>query len=187
MTVFEQALAFALNAHAGQTRKTGHTPYILHPAEVAAIAATLTDDPEVLAAAVLHDTVEDTAMTLDDIRKVFGDRVAALVAGDTENQYVGTPREKSWRTRKEQSFHHLRIASHDAKIIWMADKLSNMRSFYSLYLSEGDAMWEHFNQRDKNEQRWYYHTVAELLKEFSDTPAYREYMYRMNVIFGEEV
>ena len=77
--IFEKALSFALKAHEGQIRKSGNTPYILHPAEAASIAATLTDDREILAAVVLHDAVEDSDATIEDIRAEFGERIAQLV------------------------------------------------------------------------------------------------------------
>ena len=77
--IFEKAVAFAMKAHEGQKRKDGSV-YILHPLEDAAIVGTMTTDLEMLAAAVLHDTVEDTPVTAQDILDNFGERVAELVA-----------------------------------------------------------------------------------------------------------
>ncbi len=84
-TIFEKAVLFALKAHEGQKRKDGGV-YILHPLETAVIVGTMTNDLEVLAAAVLHDTVEDTPVTMDDIVNNFGKRVAGLVAHETEDK-----------------------------------------------------------------------------------------------------
>ena len=185
MDLFERALAFALKAHEGQTRKKNDIPYILHPCEAAAIAATLTADREILSAVVLHDTVEDTAVTEDDIRRAFGERIAQLVLCETEEGFPDLPRSASWRLRKESSLEHLAsTADIGVKVMWMADKLSNMRSFYQLYLREGDAMWRSFNQQSIPDQEWYYRSIAALLSEFADTPAHREYCTLMNVIFG---
>ena len=78
--ILDKAIIFAVNAHRGQFRKGSDTPYILHPMEAAAIVGTMTADDEVLAAAVLHDTVEDTGTTIEQIREQFGERVAALVS-----------------------------------------------------------------------------------------------------------
>lgn len=186
VNMVERALIFATQAHQGQTRKDESTPYILHPAEVAGIAATMTDDEEVITACVLHDTVEDTDVTLDDVRREFSDRVAEIVAGDTEEDAGDIPREVSWYTRKEKSLKHLMNSSRDVKILWLSDKLSNMRSFYRMYRAEGDRMWRHFNQKDKNVQSWYYHTIADLLSELSNTAAYEEYVYRLGVVFGDD-
>ena len=186
MNLIEKALVFAVQAHEGQVRKNGKTPYILHPAEAAAIAATLTDDPEVIAAVILHDTVEDTAVTAEDIRCAFGEHVAAIVAGDTEDEQEDVSREESWLTRKKSSLETLRGSSREIKILWMSDKLSNMRSFLRMYRCEGDAMWQHFNQKDKVVQEWYYRSIAEILSELSDTPAYQEYVDGLNTLFGRK-
>ena len=74
--MINKAIAFAVKAHEGQPRKGTEIPYIFHPLEVGMIVSRITDDEEVIAAAVLHDTVEDCdTVTLDNIRKEFGDRV----------------------------------------------------------------------------------------------------------------
>ena len=185
MDLLEKSIAFALRAHEGQVRKKSGIPYILHPMEAATIASTLTDDREVLAAVMLHDTVEDTDTTLDEIRREFGDRVAQLVKGETENEYPELTREESWKLRKEESLQRLR-ANNDAsvKIMWISDKLSNARSLFRIYEERGDEMWKLFHQKDKSVQEWYYRSVADALKELSDTPAYREYVVLINLIFG---
>ena len=185
MDLLEKSIAFALRAHEGQVRKKSGIPYILHPMEAATIASTLTDDREVLAAVMLHDTVEDTDTTLDEIRREFGERVAQLVKGETENEYPELTREESWKLRKEESLQRLR-ANDDAsvKIMWISDKLSNARSLFRIYEERGDEMWKLFHQKDKSVQEWYYRSVADALKELSDTPAYREYVVLINLIFG---
>ena len=179
-------MLFAMNAHSGQIRKNGTTPYILHPAEAAAIAATLTDDEEVLMAVVLHDTVEDTDVTAEDIRREFGERVAELVSGETEDKREGIPKEESWMIRKQESLEELRTAPAEVKIMWLSDKISNMRSFCRQYRAEGRDMWKHYNQSDVKMQEWYYRTIAEYVSEFKGTEAYDEYITRLDFLFGEE-
>ena len=186
MNLVEKALLFAAEAHGGQTRKNGKIPYILHPAEAAAVAATLTDDPEIIAAVLLHDTVEDTDVTLDEIRSEFGERVAAIVAADTETEQEDVPRSESWMSRKQSSLDAMKDSSRDVKIMWLSDKLSNMRSFSLMYRREGDAMWEHFNQKDKKIQEWYYRTICDYLSELSDTDAYQEFITRVDFVFGRQ-
>ena len=88
MNVIEKAIGFAVKAHAGALRKGTNLPYILHPLEAASIAAQMTDDQEIIAATVLHDTVEDTETSAEDIRKEFGARVASLVSSNTENPQI---------------------------------------------------------------------------------------------------
>ena len=185
MDVFEKSVAFAIKAHEGQTRKKEGIPFILHPCEAAAIAGTLTNDRDILAAVMLHDTVEDTDATIEDIRREFGERVAELVAKETENAYEGMAREDSWRLRKEESLEQLRNTDDfGEKGMWMADKLSNIRSFFRLWLREGDRLFDNFHQKDIKQQEWYYRTVAELLTNFEGTPAYLEYAYLVDVVFG---
>ncbi len=185
MDLLEKSVAFALRAHEGQVRKKSGTPYILHPMEAVTIASTLTDDREVLAAVMLHDTVEDTDVTLDEIRQEFGERVAQLVKGETENEYPEMTREESWAMRKEESLRRLYANGDDSvKIMWISDKLSNARSMFRIYEEKGDEMWNLFHQKDKRVQERYYRSVADALKELSDTPAYREYVVLINLIFG---
>lgn len=80
MTLVTQAVIFAAQAHDGAARKGSEIPYIVHPMEVVAIASTMTDDPQVLAAAALHDVMEDCGVTFDALSEQFGVRVAGLVA-----------------------------------------------------------------------------------------------------------
>lgn len=178
MSLLEDALRFAASAHEGMTRKGGDTPFILHPMEVAAIAATISTDPEILAAALLHDVVEDTPHTLEELEALFGPRVAALVAGDTENKRSHLPAEATWRRRKEETIRYLRTeAGEDAKLIVLGDKLSNLRSLYRDYLSSGEAVWARFHQKDPAQHCWYYYEIGLTLDCFRSCPVMQEYWY----------
>ena len=108
MNRIEEAILFAVRAHEGQTRKLNKLPYILHPMEVATIISTLTTDEDVIAAGLLHDTVEDTDVTIADLATAFGLDVAYLVASETEKTPEGLSREASWKARKEGSLQLLR-------------------------------------------------------------------------------
>lgn len=185
MSLFEEAIRFALNAHSGMRRKSDCTPYILHPMEAAIIAASLTDDEEVLAAAMLHDTVEDTDTTLDDIREKFGERVAELVASETENKRPDLPAAETWRIRKEESLEELRNSKDPAvRILWLGDKLSNIRSLYKSWLDKGDLIWNDFNQKDPAQHGWYYRQIASILNEYVDSVAWQEFNRLVNIIFA---
>ena len=188
MTIFEEAIAFAVKAHSGMYRKRESTPYILHPFEVATIVGTITSDEEVLAAAVLHDTVEDTDATIEEIREQFGERLALLVSSETENKRPELPPARTWRIRKEESLLELRNAKDPGvKILWLADKLSNVRAFYRSWRIIGDSIWESFNQKDPVQQAWYYRTVEELTDELRNTFVWQEYQQYVNMIFkGKE-
>ena len=182
-----EAIKFATDCHAGQLRKTVNTPYILHPMEVAAIIATMTTDEAVIIAGLLHDTVEDCDVDPKLIRERFGSRVYALVQSETEDKLSDRPPTDTWLERKQESLLMLRYTKdRDVKILWLADKLSNIRSFYRGHLRLGDAIWQGLNQKDPKMQEWYYRTIAEYLIELSDTAAYAEYALLVDRIFGEE-
>jgi len=103
-TLIERAARFAAEAHAGQRRKYTGEPYAEHPFRVAQMVAAVTADPCVVAAALLHDTVEDTPVSDSDIRRLFGDRVADLVAEVTD---VSRPEDGNRKTRKALDRDHL--------------------------------------------------------------------------------
>jgi len=187
MTVLDEAIIFATQTHRGQVRKFGFTPYVLHPLEVAAIIATMTSDLDTMAAGCLHDTVEDCGVDPLFIRAKFGNRVAALVASETEDVDPTKPKADTWQQRKEESLQVLKVSKdREVKIMWLGDKLSNIRSFYREYMAIGDDLFKRLHQSDKNIQAWYYRTVGEYLSDLSDTLAYKEYMDLVERIFGEE-
>ena len=181
--MLDKAILFATQAHEGQLRKGSQAPYILHPLEAAAIVSTMTLDPEVLAGAVLHDVVEDTGTPIDTIRDIFGERVAFLVASETENKRKNLSAQATWKIRKQEMLDHLQTAPLDVKMITLGDKLSNMRSIYRDYNTLGDALWQRFNQTDKSEHGWYYQSIANCLTELSAYPAYTEYCDLINKTF----
>ena len=181
---FNEADAFATAAHAGQLRKLSGIPYILHPMEVSAIAATMSNDEPLLIAALLHDTVEDCGVDPAEIRRRFGPRVYALVQSETEDKHLGGTDEETWQQRKEDSLLIL-ANTHDieVKMLWLSDKLSNVRSFYREYRKVGDAVWQPLHQKDPKMQAWYYRTIASYVTELSDTAAYAEYVELLEKLF----
>ena len=187
MNVLEQAILFATKAHEGQVRKLSGTPYILHPLEVASIISTMTDDPEIMAAGVLHDTIEDCDVDPRLIKQKFGARVSALVQSETEDRLSKRPPAETWMQRKEESLIMLGLTKdRDVKILWLADKLSNIRSFYREHLKRGDEIWQALNQKDPAKHEWYYRTIAENVTELSDTAAYAEYVDLVNKVFSKK-
>ena len=185
MNRLEKAIVFAAQAHSGQKRKNG-SPYILHPLEVCTISATITDDEDVYIACLLHDTVEDTDVTHEDIIREFGVRVAGIVAGDTEKAHSEMSLEDSWLIRKQESLASLADSPREVKIMWLSDKLSNIRSLDRLYNEIGDNVWQRFHQKDKKMNEWYYRSIAGSIQELCETEAYKEFISRINGIFGEE-
>ena len=186
MELFDDALVFACQKHSGQRRKLSAAPYFLHPMEVAAIVGTMSDDQNLLAAAVLHDTVEDTDATLEEIKEKFGKRVSLLVMTETEDKRADRPPKETWRQRKEETLTILQNTKDiDVKKLWLGDKLSNIRSFCREYEKSGDEFWSRFNQNDPKQQEWYYRTIAQSLSELAEYDAYREFIRRIDELFGE--
>ncbi len=185
MNILEEAIVYATHKHEGVIRKMGNTPYILHPLEVAQIISTMTQDQEVIAAGVLHDIVEDTDGTIETIREKFGERVAALVGSETENKYPDEDKALSWKKRKEESLRDLeQCKDRGTKILWLADKLSNIRSLAGGYSEQGEDVWNNFNQKDPAMHKWYYKSVADLVEyELNRTGAYKEFIKHINFLW----
>ena len=186
MDLFDKALCYATEKHSGQVRKCSNIPYIVHPVEVASIIATMSDDKELLAAALLHDTVEDTDATIEEIRELFGKRVSLLVLTETEDKREGQSPEETWVIRKEESLIMLENTKDlNVKMLWLGDKLSNMRSIANDYRQEGSAMWDHFHQKDPAMQAWYYASITKYLSVLHNYPVYQEYVSLVKFVFKD--
>lgn len=179
--MIKKAAEFAARAHEGAVRKGSNIPYIVHPYEAAVIVSGLTSDPEVIAAALLHDVIEDAGITYECIVEQFGVRVADMVKGESEDK------SKTWQERKQATICHMAKASRDEKIICLGDKLSNLRSMAADWLAVGDSVWLKFKEKDKKKQAWYYRGILEQLSEFCEEPVYAEYVRLLNMVFGESV
>lgn len=182
-TLLDRAIVFAVQAHAGTERRGKAFPYIVHPMEAVEIVATMTRDQELLAAAVLHDTVEDTDTTVEQIRHEFGDRIASLVASESDTMPDGVSQEDSWHARKQAAIDRLAHASHDAKIVALGDKLSNMRAIARDYAQQGDDLWRLFHAKNRTDHEWHYRGLADSLRELQDTFAYKEFVQLINEVF----
>jgi len=167
----DKAIEFATKAHQGQFRKGTKRPYIVHPIEVGDIVATMTSDPEIISAAILHDTIEDCdGITEDTLKELFNQRVAAIVAQESEDK------SKSWLERKTETINEIRNAPREVQLIGLADKLSNMRDIDRDYPIYGEELWQRFRMKDKNMIGWYYKGVRESLREpLGETGAFKEY------------
>lgn len=182
--ILDRAIIFAVKAHTGTERRGKGYPYIVHPMEAVEIVATMTKDQELLAAAILHDTVEDTNVTVDQIRDEFGDRVADLVASESDEMPAGVSEEDSWHARKQAAIDRLSHASREAKIVAMGDKLSNMRAIARDYAEQGDKLWNLFHVKDRKSHEWHYRGLADALKELDGTFAYQEFIKLINQVFA---
>jgi myo-inositol-1(or 4)-monophosphatase len=184
-TLLDHAIVFAVRAHAGTERRGKGFPYIVHPMEAVEIVATMTSDQELLAAAALHDTVEDTDVTIEQIRTEFGDRVASFVAAESDEPHQRPDSVENWRARKQAAINRIACASRDAKMVALGDKLSNMRAIARDYAQQGDALWDLFHAKDPQDHEWHYRGLADALSDLRDTFAYREFEYLINQVFGK--
>ena len=185
--LLDRAIVFAVKAHHNTERRGKGFPYIVHTMEAVEIVSTITSDQDLLAAAALHDTIEDTDVTVEDIRREFGDRIADLVHAESDRFTEGVSEEDSWHERKQAAIERLAAAPHDAKIVAMGDKLSNMRAIWRDYQSKGDELWKIFHVTDKASHEWHYRGLATSLSELSDTFAYKEFVRLIDDVFGSSI
>ena len=189
LPLIDRAIAFAVVKHSGQLRKGTSLPYITHAVEAMEIVSRITDDEEIRAAAVLHDTLEDTGTTREELIRNFGRRVADLVVAESEDKREDQPAEDTWLIRKQETIDHLSRASTEVRMLALGDKLSNIRAMHRDYQVIGEELWKKFNNPDPREQGMYYGFLADAFRadEFiRKTPAFREYAELCTEIFGKE-
>ncbi len=168
LSIVDRAVEFAADRHRHQLRKKNDLPYIIHPFAVCLILTRLGCDDEILAAALLHDTLEDTETTLDELRAEFGSRVAEIVTGCSEPD-----KSLSWEERKKETIQSLKTAAPDVKLVIAADKLHNARSIGWELLHHGESVWDRFN-RGRDQQEWYYRKMLAALREENSDPILTE-------------
>lgn len=183
-SLLDRAILFAVKAHSGTERRGKGFPYIVHPLEAMEIVATMSPDQELLAAAALHDTVEDTDVTVEQIRGEFGERIASLVASESDTFEDGVSEEDSWHSRKQAAIDRLSKASRDAKMVALGDKLSNMRAIARDWADKGDALWSIFHVKDPADHEWHYRGLAGALSELEGTHAYEEFTGLIEKVFA---
>jgi (p)ppGpp synthase/HD superfamily hydrolase len=145
------AIELAARAHHHQVRKGTEIPYIVHPLAVASILIRVNSPEPVVIAALLHDVIEDTPVTVREILAQFGPEVADLVIALSEPDKTAP-----WENRKTHTIDYLeKMANDDVLIVALADKLDNIRAIREGLESDGEKFWERFN-RPKENQRWYY-------------------------------
>lgn len=157
-----KARMFATMAHKNQRRKLTNDPYISHPIRVAKQLERHSVHEELVCAGYLHDVVEDTSYTIEDIEEHFGERVAKLVAAHTEDKT------KSWQERKQATIDMMKTCEKDMKMLIVADKLDNLLDLQENYEHVGESIWDSFNA-GKAQQQWYNESIAEHMYEgFTD-------------------
>lgn len=141
----ERAMRIAAQAHRHHHRKGSDLPYLTHPAHAAMILLRAgIDDDEILAAALLHDVVEDTEHTLDMLAVDFPPKVVQLVAAMTERKHDHDGRKRSWQERKDEHLRDIAAEPWEARAIVLADKLHNLGSML-VDFDHGEDVWSRFN------------------------------------------
>jgi len=152
-----KAIAFANTAHAGHFRKGTSIPYIFHVLNVGKL---LTEEMEceedVVVAGILHDTVEDTPVTYEDIEREFGQNVLRLVKGASEQDKSDT-----WENRKAATIEHTADEAIDVLQVKLADKYDNITAIQRDAERMGDLIWKRFNA-PKDRLHWYYKSLGEI-------------------------
>lgn len=177
--MIQTAIRFAIKAHAGQCRKGTTLPYIEHPMHVGLLLAQAGVRDSVVVAGLLHDTLEDTKYTEDDISCRFGEEVLELVKAASEPE-----RDLPWRERKHHTIEFLSTANKDVKWIALCDKYSNIVAIESDYNRIGEGLWERFNA-GYEEQRWYYKSLCKALEELNEERIYQDFYEAVGRVFGE--
>ena len=178
--LINKALTFSAKAHLQQIRKGTDIPYVTHPFAVGMILAKAGCPDPIIIAGILHDTVEDSDATLDDIRREFGDEVAAIVAGCSEPD-----KSLEWEERKTHTIEELKHAPLAIQLVACADKLHNVSTMLEDYNQIGDDLWKRFN-RNRDQQKWYFSELVKCLEncEVRSHPLYWEFKRTVELLFG---
>ena len=190
MSIVSKALVFATEHHQHQHRKGTKIPYMAHLLNVCKLVAENDCSDEVLAAALLHDVVEDTEVTIEQVEATFGKHVAEIVRGATELDKLekkAIEKESSWLARKEHTIHFLQYeANTDQLLVSGADKLDNLRSIVYDHKKIGEKLWTRFNA-SKEQTAWYYTSIATILIDKGNESSILPLMGREMVDLCEEV
>lgn len=176
MEKLDYAILFATKAHDGQRRKSDNVSMIFHPFTVAMLLRNENMSEDCIIAGILHDVVEDTKYTLDDIKNIFGNEIKNIVKEVSEDKSL------TWKERKQAAIDELKNASIEGKMVACADKVNNLETLYEIYLERGEEVWNCFN-KPKEEQKWYYTemytSIMKNLKENELTKRYKKILDKL--------
>lgn len=178
MSLIDSAIEFAAKAHKSQYRKGTDIPYISHPYGVGMILLNAGCEEEVIIAGILHDTLEDTDTTEEDLLTNFGEEVLAIVKGCSEPD-----KSASWEERKKHTIDYLQHAPLSVRQVACADKLHNLRSIKRELTKMGEATWTKF-KRGKEQQKWYYTEIVKSLGYTSRFPLLDLLQAEVEDLFG---
>lgn len=175
--MIKKAIRFAIDSHGSQFRKGTTFPYIEHPIHVGILLTKANQRSEVVVAGILHDILEDTDVRESQIISEFGNEVLMLIKAASEPD-----RTLSWKERKTHTINYLKNASREIQILALCDKHSNLMDIENDVQQMGEALWQRFNA-GKLEQKWYYESLAESLRDLSENEIYCDFVDRINKVF----
>lgn len=179
MNLIDKAILFAAKAHDGQTRKSSDIPYITHPFSVGMILQKENCSDVVIAAGILHDTLEDTFTTYEELKEQFGVSVANLVLAASEPD-----KSLTWEERKKHTIERLKDATVEEIQITAADKLHNLRTIQDDFQKFGERVWDRF-KRGKGDQHWYYANIVKVISSRrSEVKLIQELEKEVEKVFG---
>ena len=164
--MIKEAFIYAQEKHKEQMRKSYKLPYMIHIYDVARILMNNHAPEHVVVAGILHDTLEDTNATQNEIENLFGETVKQIVISETEDKSL------CWKGRKQDRIDHLKTASLDCKMVKCADMLANISDIKENLKSDGELVWEKFHE-SKNEIKWYYSSMIDCMKELENYTMYQ--------------
>lgn len=182
MDIVQRAIAIAARAHQNQLRKGTDIPYISHSFGVGMLLQANGYSAEVVAAGILHDTLEDTALTEAELLGEFGAEITRIVVGCSE-----ADKTLSWEERKGHKIAFIKHASPEIKAVTCADKLHNLLTTAEALQQAGDRAWDRF-KRGKKDQEQYYRAMADSIATglLNDFPLLRQLREAIQLVFGAE-
>lgn len=168
MELLEKAHRLMIRAHGKQVRKTDGSPYVAHPMMVAKKLARLNFPDEVIAAAMIHDVLEDTDITEQQLRQELGNEVVDIILPLSEDKKL------DWEDRKKKYISDVKNASIATKAVSIADKIHNLESVIETHKTMGPAIWTKFN-RGKEQKMWFEREMLKAFQESWDHPMIAEY------------
>lgn len=177
--IIEKAINFATIKHEHQKRKGSNLPYIVHPMKVMHILTENNCSESVVVAGILHDTLEDTNTTYNELVNEFGSVVATLVKSNSEDK------SKSWQERKLHTINEIKNMSLEEKQVLCADKLANLNSMVTDLNVLGVTLWERFNA-SKEDIQWYYRSIINQLENLQNYKMYNDIVLCYSLVFGKD-
>ncbi len=168
MNLTEKALRLAARAHEGQMRKEGGLPYIIHPVMVAFMLERSGFDEQTVAAALVHDVLEDTQTSAEELERELGSGVRSMVEALTYDKTL------PWKEQRLHYIESVRASGGEVKAICTADKIHNAQSLIASHEKEGKDVWTHFT-RGKEDKLWFEEEVLKMLQESWDHALIGEY------------